>query len=83
MFFAASRSRRSAKTPRLGARHRAGLGLSEQTDAVVLVISEQSGAISIARGGMLSRPVEEEQRLVKMLLAVTRPPRWERRGAMI
>lgn len=63
---------------RLGTRHRAALGLSEQTDAVVLVISE-SGAITIARGGLLSRPVDEEQRLVKMLLAVTRPPRWQRR----
>lgn len=60
---------------RLGTRHRAALGLSEQTDAVVLVISEETGAITIAREGKLSRPVEEEQRLVKMLLAVTRPPR--------
>ena len=46
---------------------------------MVLVVSEQTGAITIARGGMLSRPVEEEQRLVKMLLAVTRPPRAHRR----
>jgi diadenylate cyclase len=60
---------------RLGTRHRAALGLSEQTDAVVLVISEETGAITIAREGKFSRPVDEEQRLVKMLLAVTRPPR--------
>jgi diadenylate cyclase len=64
---------------RLGTRHRAALGLTEQTDAVVLVVSEQTGAITIAREGKLSRPVDEEQRLVKMLLAVTRPPR-DRRG---
>lgn len=64
---------------RMGTRHRAALGLSEQTDAVVLVISEQSGAIRIARGGRLSRPVDEEPRLVKILLAVTRPPRQHRR----
>jgi hypothetical protein len=63
----------------MGTRHRAALGLSEQTDAVVLVISEQSGAIRIARGGRLSRPVDEEPRLVRMLLAVTRPPRQHRR----
>jgi len=60
---------------RVGTRHRAALGLTEQTDAVVVVISEETGAISIAREGKLSRPLEEEARLVKVLLAVTRPPR--------
>ena len=66
---------------RLGTRHRAALGLAEQTDAVVIVISEQSGAITIARNGKLSRPIEEEQRLVRLLLAITRPPREQRRRA--
>jgi diadenylate cyclase len=64
---------------RLGARHRAALGLSEQTDAVVLVVSEQTGTITIARGGKLSRPIDDEQRLIRMLLAITRPPREQRR----
>jgi len=64
---------------RVGTRHRAAIGLSEQTDAVVVVVSEESGHISIARAGKLSRPVDEEQRLAKMLLAVTRPPRHARR----
>ena len=63
---------------RVGTRHRAAIGLTEQTDAVIVVVSEESGAISIAREGKLSRPVEEEQRLVKMLLAITRPPRRQR-----
>jgi diadenylate cyclase len=64
---------------RLGTRHRAALGLSEQTDAVVVVVSEQTGGIRIARSGKLSRPADDEQRLTKMLLAVTRPPRHLRR----
>lgn len=72
-------SEESRAKNRLGTRHRAALGLTEQTDAVVLVVSEQSGAITIARAGLLSRPVDDEQRLIKMLLAVTRPPRRGRR----
>jgi diadenylate cyclase len=72
-------SEQSLAHPRLGSRHRAALGLAEQTDAVVIVVSEQTGAITIARGGKLSRPVEDEQRLTKMLLAVTRPPRDQRK----
>lgn len=72
-------SEQTRVTSRVGTRHRAALGLTEQTDAVVLVVSEQTGAITIARAGLLSRPVDDEQRLVKMLLAVTRPPRQRRR----
>jgi diadenylate cyclase len=73
-------SEQSPARTRLGTRHRAALGLTEQTDAVVLVVSEQTGAVRIARAGLLSRPVDEEPRLIKMLLAVTRPPRQRRRG---
>ena len=52
--------------------------MSEQTDAVVVVVSEESGAISVAREGKLSRPIEDEGRLNNILLAVTRRRRTTR-----
>lgn len=45
---------------RLGTRHRAAVGMSEQTDALVIVISEKTGIISIAENGYLSRYVSKE-----------------------
>ena len=43
----------------LGTRHRAGLGMSEETDAAVIVVSEQTGAISIAFRGRVRQGVDE------------------------
>lgn len=65
----------SLTTRRLGTRHRAALGLSEQTDAVVVIISEETGDIAVAREGRLSRAIDEEARLTRFLLACTRGPR--------
>ena len=44
----------------LGTRHRAGIGMSEQSDAVVIILSEETGAISVAIDGMLKRHLDRE-----------------------
>ena len=52
----------------LGTRHRAGVGMSEVSDAVVVIVSEETGAISVAVGGMLKRHLAA-QTLEKLLLS--------------
>ncbi len=44
----------------LGMRHRAGIGMSENSDAVVVIVSEETGSISVATGGMLKRHLKPE-----------------------
>lgn len=42
----------------LGTRHRAAIGISETTDAIVLIVSEETGIMSMARGGRLTRHLD-------------------------
>ena len=44
----------------LGTRHRAGLGMSENYDSISVIVSEETGAISLAQGGMLKRHLAPE-----------------------
>ncbi len=59
-------------SPILGTRHRAALGLAEETDAVVFVVSEETGAISIANKGELKWNLDEGQ-LRSMIAEIFNP----------
>lgn len=53
-------SRNTNLSKDLGMRHRAGIGMSENSDAVVAIVSEETGSISVAVGGMLKRHLAPE-----------------------
>lgn len=69
-------TRRQDLNKSLGTRHRAAMGLSEETDAVIVVVSEETGAISYAYKGQLTRGITLENlraSLSAILVAPARP----------
>src|SRR5439155_27340299 len=60
-------------TERFGTRHRAALGITEQTDAVVIVVSEENGQVSLVERARIVRNLNEAQlaRAIRSLLAPT------------
>ena len=53
----------------LGTRHRAGIGITEKSDCLTLIVSEETGIISIARDGRLERYLDEKA-VEKTLLSI-------------
>ncbi len=58
----------------MGTRHRAGVGITERTDAISIIVSEETGMISLANNGRMVRNLDESK-LKKVLPALYRPPR--------
>lgn len=71
-------SENPAVTRTLGTRHRAGLGVTEQTDAVAIIVSEETGTVTLAREGDLVRGLSEEELKAALLELFAAEPR---RGA--
>lgn len=68
-------TQRQDLNPSLGTRHRAAIGLSEETDAIVVVISEETGAISYAYKGQLVRNLSAEELRAFLTSLLVRPAR--------
>lgn len=67
----------SQLTKSMGTRHRAGLGVSQLTDALVIVVSEETGKVSIAREGIMTRGVKID-RFKGIVRSIFNPPSSQR-----
>jgi diadenylate cyclase len=65
-------SQKEVRNRSIGLRHRAALGITEETDCVALIVSEESGALSIAFGGKLLHDLDEEELKAKLQQIITR-----------
>ena len=70
-------------TGQLGTRHRAAIGISEESDALAVVVSEETGQIAVAHNGRLIRNLDQDRlrRVLRSLLRLDRPTR--ERGGLI
>ncbi|REE81056.1 diadenylate cyclase [Paenibacillus taihuensis] len=76
----------------LGTRHRAGIGVTEVCDAISVIVSEETGQVSLAVGGMIVRDIKDESLISKLFEELnpnskarvgqknTKPPFWKRKG---
>jgi diadenylate cyclase len=67
----------------LGSRHRAAIGLSEVSDAVIIIVSEETGTISIARNGELSRGFDYDKLhkyLTEMIMPAQKKPKSKKKS---
>ncbi len=63
----------------LGTRHRAGIGITEHSDAVSIIVSEETGIVSVAHNGILTRYLDEKK-LRAILTDLCAPPRGDSAG---
>lgn len=79
-------TKRDFKDKSVGSRHRAALGLAEISDAVIVVVSEQTGSISIAVGNTMQRDLSADmlaKRLTELLYGQYTKPQKEEQGSAL